>query len=362
MKNHLVKFQEFVEQNYKRNLSEKSEGFLHTHVSTKNKKLNENQAPAPSFEELQQFEKEMYEKLKRATNWVLFKHPFYGKFMIHAGMYLTWSKKYSTACTDGMDIWFNVNFVNELTIPEIRGVIIHELLHIILLHCVKGGRNKGKSHDRWNRACDYALNWLIQEDEFYKKEIDLPKGGLLEQRFGGLSAEEIYEVLVEEDKNKPKPQKGDPQEGEGGEGEPAPWDDLGDPDDPDSFPDDSESIPIKEAMDEDGEEIPRGGKPGDKKDEKPEEGEDNEGEGEGKEKPGEEGKEKPGKPGEGDPSGDKKDKEQKEKPEEKPTVGGYVVGPDGSICKVTAVHPNGDVEVSKVSQYEQDNLLKGKHL
>jgi predicted metal-dependent peptidase len=47
---------------------------------------------------------------------------------------------------------------------------------------------------RWNRACDYAINPLVTD-----AGLVLPKGVLLENRFRGMSAERIYNLLIEEE-------------------------------------------------------------------------------------------------------------------------------------------------------------------
>ena len=99
--------------------------------------------------------------------------------------------KIPTAATNGIKILYNPNFFMELTSAERIGLMLHEVFHIIMSHmCRRGKRTPG----RWNRAGDYAINLLIIDAKF-----KLPKGGLLDENYRGMSAEQIYELLDDED-------------------------------------------------------------------------------------------------------------------------------------------------------------------
>ena len=95
----------------------------------------------------------------------------------------------STMATDGYHIFFNADWVATITDPELRGVIAHELLHVLFNHSSRcGNRHPAK----WNIACDYAINLLLVEQGFL-----LPTGGLMSREFVGLPAEEIYIRLLD---------------------------------------------------------------------------------------------------------------------------------------------------------------------
>jgi predicted metal-dependent peptidase len=59
-------------------------------------------------------------------------------------------------------------------------------------HTRRGGRNPR----RWNIACDYAINPMLVD-----AGLKLPKDVLLDNRFCGMSAERIYNLLEEEEEN-----------------------------------------------------------------------------------------------------------------------------------------------------------------
>jgi predicted metal-dependent peptidase len=89
--------------------------------------------------------------------------------------------------TDGAHIFYNPQWVFALTDTQIQAVMAHELMHVVMNH---NTRQKSRDALRWNMACDFCINGLLHTLGF-----DLPKGGLLEQRFYNQTSEEIYEAL-----------------------------------------------------------------------------------------------------------------------------------------------------------------------
>ncbi len=92
-----------------------------------------------------------------------------------------------TMATDGYHIFFNSNWVDSLTQAEIRGVLAHEVLHIIFQHST---RRSNRDPVTWNIAADHAINLLLLELGFM-----LPKDGFADIIFKGKSTEEIYALL-----------------------------------------------------------------------------------------------------------------------------------------------------------------------
>ncbi len=99
-----------------------------------------------------------------------------------------------TMATDGYHIFFNPIWTTALTDAELRGVLAHEVLHVLFDH---GGRMQDRNDLRWNLACDYAINLLLVEQGF-----TLPIGGLVSRRFEGLTAEDIYAQMPADAKGK----------------------------------------------------------------------------------------------------------------------------------------------------------------
>ena len=93
-----------------------------------------------------------------------------------------------TLSTDGYHIYWNEDFVSRLTDAEIRGVLVHELMHV-LTQSVK--RRQDRDPTVWNMATDYAINLVLVDFGFI-----IPAGGLINFDYAGLSAEEIYDRLM----------------------------------------------------------------------------------------------------------------------------------------------------------------------
>ena len=101
-----------------------------------------------------------------------------------------------TMATDGYHIFVNPSFCDELTEPEIMGVLAHEVMHCLLGHIDRRG---DRVQSIWNKAIDHATNLFLLQMEF-----QLPKEGLFDRKFLGMTAEEIYEEICNEIKSKPK--------------------------------------------------------------------------------------------------------------------------------------------------------------
>lgn len=98
-----------------------------------------------------------------------------------------------TIATDGRRILFNPMWINERKPEELPGLIAHEAGHVMLNHA---WRRQNREHERFNVACDHALNPLLVESDFV-----LPKGGcsVVKRKpdFPGKAAEQIYPLLPE---------------------------------------------------------------------------------------------------------------------------------------------------------------------
>ncbi len=95
-----------------------------------------------------------------------------------------------TMAVDGVHLFYNPDFVDDLTSDELLGVIAHEVLHLALTHHT---RRNGRDPELWNIACDHAINHIVSDAGFR-----LPAGALMEERFRDLSAEAIYAILEKE--------------------------------------------------------------------------------------------------------------------------------------------------------------------
>ena len=93
----------------------------------------------------------------------------------------------NTAATDGRNIYFTIEFLDELNQDELIGVMCHEALHCAFQHLTS---RKKDNHKKWIVACDFSINPLILESG-----ISLPECALVDDLYKDMSAEEIFNLL-----------------------------------------------------------------------------------------------------------------------------------------------------------------------
>lgn len=95
-----------------------------------------------------------------------------------------------TAGVNNKTIYINPEFFASLTKKEQLFLILHEAMHIAYLHML---RSKGKNFLKWNIACDYVINLQLQKAGF-----TVPQLALINSKYEGMSAEEVYEKLPDD--------------------------------------------------------------------------------------------------------------------------------------------------------------------
>ena len=116
---------------------------------------------------------------------------FFGALMLFAKIIS--SKEITTAATDGRTIFINDKFLSSLNSSEQNALLLHEVLHMALLHCIRIGTRDPRI---WNIAADIVVNSLIQ----LNTPFQLPKDAILDKNFKNESVEEIYEALLKNKK------------------------------------------------------------------------------------------------------------------------------------------------------------------
>jgi predicted metal-dependent peptidase len=133
-------------------------------------------------------------RLLKARTTLLLDHPFFGALLFR--LKGRESRRIKTMATDGVFLFHNPDFVESLNSATLVGVLAHEVLHPALHHHV---RRAGRDPRRWNEACDYAINPLLLDDGF-----SLPEAVLVDERFRGMSAEQIYNLRESEAAQEPQ--------------------------------------------------------------------------------------------------------------------------------------------------------------
>jgi len=139
-------------------------------------------------------------KVKKAVNGLIFSQSFFSSIILQQK--IVEDNTMPTFSVDGTTLRYNSEFADTLSHCELQFVLLHEVLHLVLLHhCRLGNRD----HKLFNMAADYAINPQLVAAGF-----KAPKGVLLDKKYSNLNAEDIYKILEKEESQKKK-NKGDKQ-------------------------------------------------------------------------------------------------------------------------------------------------------
>jgi predicted metal-dependent peptidase len=132
-------------------------------------------------------------RIQKARTALVLDHPFFGSLLFR--LKDRECRSIQTMATDGVSLYYNPDFVETLNAATLAGTLAHEVMHPALHHHV---RRSGRDPKRWNMACDFAINPLLID-----AGLNLPEGVLLDNRFRGMSAEQIYNLLEMEAERDP---------------------------------------------------------------------------------------------------------------------------------------------------------------
>ena len=103
-------------------------------------------------------EKQRYyvQRLLLSRTRLLVKNGFFGLLLMNARFAL--DEEITTAATDGEKIYFSPDFLESLDEKQLDFVLMHEVLHMALSHCIRG---KELDQELYNIACDIVVNSTI---------------------------------------------------------------------------------------------------------------------------------------------------------------------------------------------------------
>lgn len=159
--------------------------------------------------------KALNDPFQKAKVQLVLNHPFFGVLVMHlptipvsASTLLSAGVNPPTAAVDGDHIYYFDEWVKTLTEKQRMGLLAHEVMHPAMHHLWRRGSRDRKT---WMRATDYVVNSIL-----VKSGMELPPGGLYDDRFEGMSAEQVYAILFEEKQQQQKGKKGKKQKQQGG--------------------------------------------------------------------------------------------------------------------------------------------------
>lgn len=125
---------------------------------------------------------------------IINQYPFFGRLLFKLKLEYG---ECGTAYTDMRRIVFDPRFAARISIEELGYVMIHEVLHCALKHCIRGF---GKQHDIYNIACDIVVNSTMLE-MYDTNEIVIDNIPLMHLAPNGkegrlYSVEEVYSMLM----------------------------------------------------------------------------------------------------------------------------------------------------------------------
>ncbi len=131
------------------------------------------------------------EKLTTARVGLLLKAPFFGNMATRMKL-VDASDWCPTAATDGRSFFYNVGFVNKLSIKKLEFLFGHEICHAVFDHF---GRLGSRDRQLANIAQDFAVNQILVDERIGEKitEVKICQ----DNKYRGKAWEEIYDELYE---------------------------------------------------------------------------------------------------------------------------------------------------------------------
>ncbi|NEV63206.1 vWA domain-containing protein [Thiorhodococcus minor] len=130
-------------------------------------------------------------KLAAARTRLILDKPFLGALVLRLPMQAANPDWCPTTATDARTFYFNPDYIDSLTSSQTEFMLAHEALHCALSHFA---RRQHRVQHKWDLACDYAINPLLIEDG-----LAPPPNALVMPLFKGLTAEEIYPLIEDDD-------------------------------------------------------------------------------------------------------------------------------------------------------------------
>ena len=141
---------------------------------------------------------------------MLLRYPRFGSEIASANIAYKSDLNYHTAATDGKNIYFDPEYLAKLSESDRLFLIAHELMHIKFAHAFRLEDKNGQKRDPdvWNEATDAIINANLERDGFTIKEGYVNRPEALKY-----SAEEFYQLLLDEKGAKKSEQQNSNEQG-----------------------------------------------------------------------------------------------------------------------------------------------------
>lgn len=132
-------------------------------------------------------------KLAAARTRLILDKPFLGALVLRLPMQAARPDWCPTTATDARAFFYNPEYIGSLSLEQTQFMLAHEALHCALSHFA---RRQHRVQHRWDLACDYAINPLLIDDG-----LKPPPDSLHMPLYKGMTAEEIYPLLEDNDQS-----------------------------------------------------------------------------------------------------------------------------------------------------------------
>jgi len=128
------------------------------------------------------------EKIQKAKAKLMLEHPYFGT--IASSLKLEENNELLTFLSDGEALRYNSEYLDRLDEAEVEFVMANGAMHAVLKH---QDRSSGRTQWLWQTATDYVVNSMLVNNG-----MQLPEYANYEQKFNGMYAEEVYQMLRDE--------------------------------------------------------------------------------------------------------------------------------------------------------------------
>ena len=130
-------------------------------------------------------------KLAAARTKLILDKPFLGALVLRLPMKSASKEWCPTVATDARAFYYNTEYIDQLTLDQTQFMLAHEALHCALCHFARRGH---RIKHRWDLACDFAINPLLIEEG-----LKPPPDAIWMDEYKGMTAEEIYPLIEDDD-------------------------------------------------------------------------------------------------------------------------------------------------------------------
>lgn len=157
--------------------------------------------------------KALQHKISKGRTRVIIRDPFFATILMDMDVELSETKTENVA-TDGERVYFNPDWLADASAEEVSTSLCKASLHTALAHPL---RRRARKIGKWIAACDQAaLNLMVND------KMPVPPGSQVNPMYSGMTAEEIYRLMEEQDDDNGDGQGEGEGQGSGGAGQQPP--------------------------------------------------------------------------------------------------------------------------------------------